>query len=134
MFGTASATAFAANIMSALIIFNNSDYNPVGWHTAMFMWVFAFIALVFNLYFRHLLKALEMIGAILHVVFFIVTIITLAAMAERSSVDYVFKTLTTGVSGWTNPGVSFGIGLLTSVFPLAGNFVITRNFVYYANH
>ena len=134
MFGTASATAFAANILSAMIIFNNPDYNPLGWHTAMFMWVFAFIPLVFNLYFRHLLNTLEMIGAILHVVFFIVTIITLAAMANRSTVDYVFNTLTTGVSGWTNPGVSFGIGLLTAVFPLAGNFVITRNFVYYANH
>jgi len=120
--------------MSALIIFNNPDYNPVGWHMAMFMWVFALIPLVFNLYFRRLLNAIEMIGAVLHVVFFIATLITLAAMAERSTVDYVFKTITTGISGWTNPGVSFGIGLLTSVFPLVGNFVTTRYFVYHANH
>jgi choline transport protein len=87
---------------------------------AMYMWVFALICLVFNLYFRHFLNTLETAGGILHVVFFIITIVTLSTMAERSTTEYVFKTITTGISGWSNPGVSFGIGLLTVVFPLAG--------------
>jgi hypothetical protein len=54
-----------------------------------------------------------MIGGILHILLFIVTITTLAAMAQHSTTGFVFKTLVTGVSGWTNPGISFGIGLLT---------------------
>jgi choline transport protein len=64
---------------------------------------------------------LEAAGGILHLVFFIATIATLSAMTERSTTEFVFKTITTGLSGWSNPGVSFGIGLLTAVFPLAGN-------------
>ena|SRR5579871_3676059 len=123
MFNAAASTAAVANMTEALVVFNNPSYNPATWHVAMFMWTFTLIPLVFNLYFRHILNTLEMIGAVLHVVFFIVTIITLTTMAERSTVDYVFKTITTGVSGWTNPGVSFGIGLLTAVFPIAGEFV-----------
>ena len=94
----------------------------------MIMWAFILIPLVFNLYFRKLLNTFETIGGILHVVFFIVTIITLAALAQRSTTDFVFKTLVTDVSGWTNPAVSFGIGLLTVVFPVAGEIGVQLNF------
>lgn len=86
----------------------------------MIMWAFIFIPLVFNLYFRIVLNTLETIGGIIHVVFFIVTIIVLTVLAQHSTTDFVFNTLVTGVSGWTNPGISFCLGLLTVVFPLAG--------------
>jgi hypothetical protein len=79
------------------------------------MMAFILVPLHFNLYFRRVLNTLETIGSIVHVVFFIVTIITLSTLAEYSTTDYVFKTITTGISGWTNPGVSFGNGLLTVV-------------------
>jgi hypothetical protein len=32
----------------------------------------------------------------------------------------VFNTLTHDISGWTNPGVAFGLGLLTMTFPITG--------------
>lgn len=120
LFAAASGPANLANIVSAIIIFNNPDYNPARWHTALIMWGFILVPLIFNLYFRKLLNIMETTGGILHVVFFIVNIITLAVLARRSSVDFVFKTLVTGVSGWTNPGISFCLGLLTVVFPVAG--------------
>ena len=120
VFAAASAPANLANQVSALIIFNNPNYNPKSWHRAMIMWAFIFIPLVFNLYFRIVLNTLESIGGIIHVVFFIVTIIVLTVLAQRSTSDFVFKTLVTGGSGWTNPGISFCLGLLTVVFPLAG--------------
>ena len=119
--------------MSALIIFNNPSYNAARWHMALYMMAFTLIPLVFNLYFRHILNTLETIGGVLHVVFFIVTIVTLGTMAQRSTTDYVFKTITTGISGWTNPGISFGIGLLTVIFPLAGEFTSTRILSFHAN-
>ena len=82
----------------------------------MIMWAFILIPLVANIYFRKILNFFETLGAILHVLVFIVSIITLAAMARRSSTDFVFNTLLTGASGWTNPGVSFGIGLLSVAY------------------
>lgn len=83
------------------------------------MWGFIITPLVFNLYFKKLLNIFETIGGILHVIFFVTTLVTLTVLAQRSTTDFVFKTLVTGQSGWTNPGISFGIGLLTVVFPVA---------------
>ncbi|KAI1842938.1 hypothetical protein JX266_010956 [Neoarthrinium moseri] len=45
-------------------------------------------------------------------------------MAQRSSARYVFQTLTHDVSGWTNPAVAWGIGLLTVTYPLTGDEVV----------
>ena len=100
---------------------------------ALYMMAFALIPLVSNLYFRHILNTLETIGGVLHVVFFIVTIVTLGTMAQRTTTDYVFKTITTGISSWTNPGISFGIGLLTVIFPLAGDSRPPETFSFYAS-
>ena len=92
------------------------------------MWAFIIIPVVFNLYFRKVLNTLETLGAILHIGFFIATIITLTVLAQHSTTDFVFKTLVTGVSGWTNRGASFGIGLLTVVFPVAGKYLCATGF------
>jgi choline transport protein len=119
-FSTAASPANLTNMISALVIFNNPNYNPVAWHMALIMWAFILIPLVANLYFRRMLNTFETIGGILHFAFFIVSVVTLATLAQHSTADFVFKTLVTGVSGWTNPGVCFGIGLLTVVFPVAG--------------
>jgi hypothetical protein len=68
------------------------------------------IPLVGNLWLPRFINVLETVGAICHVGFFIAGIITLAVMAEKSSVQYVFRTLTKDVSGWNNPAVAWGIG------------------------
>lgn len=49
--------------------------------------------------------------------FFVVSIATLLAVADRSPAESVFSTLTHDVSGWENPA---GIGLLTVTYPLTG--------------
>lgn len=84
------------------------------------MWAITLLPFFANFYFRRLLNPFEAIGAMLHVVFFIVSIITLVVLAPRSSPDYVFKTLTHDGSGWDQPVVAFGIGLLTVAYPLTG--------------
>ncbi|GKT58329.1 LPXTG-domain-containing protein [Colletotrichum tofieldiae] len=74
----------------------------------------------FNLYFRKLLDVFEIIGGILHIVLFIAFISVLIAFGQRSSPEYVFRTLTSDVSGWNNPGASWGLGLLTVTFSVTG--------------
>lgn len=56
---------------------------------------------------------------------FTASIVTLVVLAEHSSIGYVFRTLTTDVSGWTNPPVAWGIGLLTVTYPLTGECLCT---------
>jgi amino acid transporter len=117
---TAASPAYLASVVQGLVIFNYDSYAPQRWHTTLIMWGFIVLPVVWNLWFRRLLNTLEMIGGICHVVFFIVSVITLAILARRSTPDFVFNTLTNDLSGWTNPTVAWSIGLLTVAFPITG--------------
>jgi choline transport protein len=102
-----------ANIVTALIIFNKPDYVWHRWHTALLMWLFIVTPLVANIWFRRLLTPMESSGFIFHMVFFIASIVTLVVLGQRSSNEYVWQTIVDDLSGWTNPGVAFGIGCIT---------------------
>ncbi|KAF2666911.1 amino acid transporter [Microthyrium microscopicum] len=120
IFTAAANPAALANMITALMIFNDETYSPKRWHTAMFMWLFIIVPVVFNIWFRKVINTLETVGGVIHIVFFIVNIVLLPVLAVRSSNDYVWNTLTNDLSGWTNPGVAFGIGLLTVTYPISG--------------
>lgn len=115
-----SNPALVSNIIVGLAIFNYPDYVPKRWHVTLFMWAITIFPFLGNFWFRKLINPLEAFGAICHVVFFFASIITLAVLAQKSTVDYVFHTLTHDVSGWTNPAVAWGLGLLTVTYPLSG--------------
>lgn len=59
-------------------------------------------------------------GAVTHITFFIVFIITLAVLAPRSPASFVFGQNIFGLSGWTNPTIQWCIGLLSAAFPIGG--------------
>ncbi|KAF2667233.1 amino acid transporter [Microthyrium microscopicum] len=116
----AGPPAIISNIITSLAIFNYDGYSPKGWHTTLIMWGLIIVPFVFNLYFKQLLNVLETVGGIFHVLFFLVSIIVLAALARRSTNDYVWNTLTNDQSGWENKGVAWGLGLLTISFSVLG--------------
>jgi choline transport protein len=89
------------------------------------MWGLIIVPFVFNLWFKKLFNFVESLGGILHIVFFLCSMITLLALAKKSSSDYVFKTLTNDASGWENPGVAWGLGLLTITFSVNGMGIFT---------
>lgn len=84
------------------------------------MWGLISIVFLCNLCFRQLLNALELLGGVFHLVFFIASVVTLVVLARRSTLDYVFNTLTSNQSGWNNDGVCWGIGLTTLVYSISG--------------
>ena len=76
------------------------------------------IALAGNVWSRKILPPLETLLGITHLLFLPITVIVLVVMAPHSSNSFVWATTTTGLSGWTNPGVQWCIGLLTPAFTL----------------
>jgi len=80
------------------------------------MWAVILLLFILNLSFRKLLNAFELLGGIFHFCFFIIAVVTLAVLGQRSPSDYVFKTFTSGLSGWNNDGVTWGLGLLTITY------------------
>lgn len=118
--GCASVPGVIANIIIGIAVFNHENYVPKSWHTALLMWAVLAVPFLFNLWFRQLLNMFELFGGILHIIFFITSIITLVVLASHSTVGFVFNTLTTGQSGWNNPGVCWGLGLLTLTYSISG--------------
>lgn len=84
------------------------------------MWAATVVPFMTNLWFRKIITPLEAFGAMCHVGLFSASIITLRVLGKHSTVEYVFRTLTNDVSGWRNPAVAWGIGLLTMTYPLTG--------------
>jgi hypothetical protein len=117
----AGTPGIVANIIIALVQFNVENYVPKAWHITLTMWALIVILFMSNLWFRQLINAFELFGGIFHIVFFLASIITLAVLARRSTVGFVFNTLTTGVSGWNNSGVCWSLGLLTVIYAITGS-------------
>ncbi|OCL09436.1 amino acid transporter [Glonium stellatum] len=120
IFACAGPPTLISNMITALAIFNHESYRPERWHMTMIMWAVMLFPLISNLWFRKILNALELAGGAIHVVLFIITMAILIALGKRSTPEFVFKTVTHDLSGWENPGIAFGLGLLTCTFSIAG--------------
>jgi choline transport protein len=107
-------------ILQGLIILNDDSYIPKGWHGTLLAWAILALPLLCNVFARRLLAPVEVLGGILHIALFVVFVVVLVTLSPRSSADYVFRTTTTNLSGYSAPGVSWCIGLLSGAFPLAG--------------
>ena len=103
----------SASAVQGLIIFNVEDYEPKRWHATLLMWAYLCIPVLCNVFARKALQAIEIMGGVLHVVFFIVSIVTLVCTAERSTAEFVFTESFFGQSGWDSKGVQWCIGLLS---------------------
>jgi choline transport protein len=78
-----------------------------------------------NVYGIQLLPAIQMMGGICHVVFFVALIVPLVLLAPRSTPDFVF-TAFLNEGGWKSDGVSWCVGLLTVTFCFMGKLLMGR--------
>ena len=105
-----------------LIGINNVNYVPHLWHITLIMWAYLTVCVILSVYARKLLVAIEMFGGIIHIAFFVATVVTLGVMGPRSSAESVFTKSFFGLSGWSNDGVQWCLGLLTSTSLLTGKY------------
>lgn len=116
-----TATVYPCAAMTqGLIGLNNPTYIPERWHITLIMWAFLTLIIALNIYARTVLVGIELIGGVLHVVFFIATTVALAVMAPKSSASFVFTESFFGQSGWSNQSIQWFLGLLTSTAVLSG--------------
>ena len=117
-----ASPAYLANGTLSLVELWRPDWTAASWVTTLVMWVYLVIPVVMNLWFRKLIKPLELIGAVSHALFPFIILIWLLVSGPRSTDDQVWTNITYGkdVSGWTSPFLAFGIGLVPSAFSTAG--------------
>lgn len=118
MAGTAQPSFINGTLIQGLIILNNDSYVPQRWHGTLISWLCLAVPVACNIWGRKLLPSIEIVMGVTHIVFFVATVTTLVILGPRSDASFVFGTTFTGYSGWTNPGVQWCIGLLSSAFPL----------------
>ncbi|PTD13434.1 hypothetical protein HYE67_010116 [Fusarium culmorum] len=116
---TASA-AFAAGLESqSLIIVNDLSYVPERWQGLLFYWAVLVYALILNIWGQRALPWHNHVSGIIHVGGFVIVVIVLGVMAPKNTSSFVFKEVT-NQSGWADDGVSWLVGLLSSVYPFLG--------------
>ncbi|KAL3409181.1 amino acid permease [Aspergillus fumigatus] len=110
--------------IQALVIQNHPEYVPQPWHATLIVWAVLLIPVAVNIYARRLLSPVEVIGGIIHILFFPAVLITLVVlgsrMGSRNSSEFVWTHFENSMSGWKNDGVIWSVGLLTAVYTLGG--------------
>jgi choline transport protein len=106
--------------IQGLIVLNDQSYIYERWHGTLLAWALFAIPVLVNIFARRLLPSIEYIGAFTHIAFFIAWVAILTLNAPISSTNFVFDTNSFGLSGWSNEGVQWCVGLLSAVFPLSG--------------
>ncbi|KAI2788405.1 hypothetical protein POX_e06421 [Penicillium oxalicum] len=118
--GSCVAPFFVGNQIQGLVVLAHPEYELVRWRGTLLMWLIALVPLTMNVFARRLLGSIEIVAGIMHVVFLPVTIAVLVTLAPRNPDEFVWNTFVSGLSGWTDPGVVFSIGLLGVLTPLGG--------------
>ncbi|CZR54079.1 related to HNM1-Choline permease [Phialocephala subalpina] len=117
---TASAAFSGGLQLQALITLNHEDsYIPQRWQGMLFYWLVLAYSLVLNLWGSKILAHTNLASGVIHIVGFVAIIVVLAIMAPKQSPHFVFVEVS-NTSGWSNNGISWLVGLLSSVYPFLG--------------
>jgi choline transport protein len=120
------ATATSLNYLIAaqiqgLVVLNFQDsYTYQRWHGTLLMWAITLVVLIINVWCIKILPTIQLVAGICHMVFFVALLVPLIVLAPKSSPEFVFTRLINDQSGWTNPGITWCIGLLTVTWCFVG--------------
>lgn len=99
---------------------NNPGYVPQQWHGTLIMWAIVIFSGLVNVYGIKIIPALQMLGGIMHITFFIAIVVPLVLLARRSTSAFVFTELVTSDEGWQSDGVAWCLGMLTVTYCFLG--------------
>jgi len=117
--GQASVAFISAQMIQGMIVLNHPDYTPTRWQgTLIFYGVIAFIVFI-NTYLARWLPKIGGLVLCVHILGFFAILIPLVYLAPHGSAHEVFTTFING-GGWATNGLSFFVGLTTSVFSFLG--------------
>ena len=105
---------------------NNPNFVVQRWQGMLFYWFILAYVLALNVWGSRILPHVNIAAGVLHVVGFVAITTVLGAMTEeKHTAAYVF-TEVSNTSGWKSDGISWLVGLLSTVYPFLGS-VSPRN-------
>jgi amino acid transporter len=115
----ASAAFLAGGMIQGLLVLNYPTYSFERWHGTLLFYAVIVCSLFVNTYLARLLPSIESVILILHVIGFFCILIPLTYLAPHHSAKEVFATFANEGS-WSSTGLSFFVGLATSMFGFIG--------------
>ena len=106
-------------MIQGLIVLNIEGYEPIPWHGTMLYWAVLLFAVLVNILGIRFFPHIETLAFIFHICFFFVLLVPLVYLSPQSSASFVFADFENS-GGWSNDGVSWCIGLLTSAWSFVG--------------
>ncbi|KAJ5166315.1 uncharacterized protein N7482_005096 [Penicillium canariense] len=117
---TTSICYLVAAQIQSMVLLNNPSYVPRQWHGTLIMWAIIGLSALVNIYGIKIMPALQMLGGIMHITFFIVLVIPIILLARRSTPQFVFTELLTAEEGWQSHGIAWCLGMLTVTYAFLG--------------
>lgn len=115
---TASAAYLIGTLLQSVILMKKSDYVPKPWQSMLFLWAILAFAVVINTVASKTLAHFEGVILVLHILGIFAVLIPLVYLSPHG--DTSLFTTFVNEGGWSSQGLSFMIGLPTSVFSLIG--------------
>lgn len=115
----ASGAFLGGTLIQGLLILNYDSYNPQRWHGTLLFYAVLAVSLLVNTYLARMLPTIESTILVLHILGFFGILITLVYFAPHQSPGDVFANFQFS-SGWDSDGLSFLVGLTTSMFAFIG--------------
>lgn len=109
----------AGTIIEGLITLNNPNYVPQQWHGTLLVIAVVTFAIVFNTSLAKKLPLIEGIVLLVHIIGLFAIVVPLWVLAPRNTARVALLEFTNS-GGWPTMGVSFMIGLLTSLGSMLG--------------
>jgi choline transport protein len=106
-------------MIQGLVAMNHADYAFQRWHGTLIFYGIVMVSLFVNTYLARLLPEIEAVVLLLHIIGFFCVLIPLVYLAPHGSARDVFATFN-NADGWGDKGLSFFVGLSTSMFSFIG--------------
>lgn len=120
--GLTATAFFVSTLIQALVVQNESNYQPAGWQGTLLFWAVLLLCVAINTVLSSVLPVIEIFILILHLLGFVAVLIPLVYLApQRNSTSNVFKTFL-NEGGWSTQALSFFIGLNGNAVAFVGRF------------
>ena len=116
---TASAAFLGGTMIQGLLVLNYPFYEFYRWHGTLLYYAIILVSLFVNTYLAKQLPRIETMVLILHVMGFFAILVPLVYLAPHGTAKDVFTTFSNS-GGWSSGGLSFFIGLTTSMYAFIG--------------
>jgi choline transport protein len=116
-----------AGQLQGLVKLNNPEYVMQRWHTTLIMWAIVMLAYSQHMWTIKMLPMVEVFTGALHILMFFAIFVVMMVMGRNATAEFVFTGFV-NETGWENDGVAWFIGLLPSIWAIAGTYVAQSDF------